>query len=94
MSDCPRCGCNRYKRIDTKRVFGAVCDVLECDHCGKIYRVKVEAQDPEEEDVGIIETAVRCPRCNSENVPTYSTKGPVKYRKCKQCGHTFKSIKA
>jgi len=35
----------------------------------------------------------RCPKCGSTNVPVYSSRDiPVRYHKCSDCGHTFKSI--
>jgi ribosomal protein S27E len=36
---------------------------------------------------------LRCPKCNSPNVPVYdSSHLPIRYHKCSNCGHTFKSI--
>ena len=36
---------------------------------------------------------VICPKCNSDKVPVYeSSHLPIRYHKCSDCGHTFKSI--
>ena len=35
---------------------------------------------------------IKCPVCGSENVPVYHTARPIRYHKCEDCGHTFKSI--
>ncbi len=32
-----------------------------------------------------------CPKCGGFNVPSYSKEGRIRYRKCKDCGHTFPS---
>lgn len=33
----------------------------------------------------------RCPKCESKNTKIYKTNVPVRYHKCKLCGHKFKS---
>ena len=49
------------------------------------------APDPKDEVVRYIKP--RCPKCNSPNVPVYDSNHlPVRYHKCSDCGHTFKSI--
>ena len=35
---------------------------------------------------------VRCPKCQSDRTKITSTQRPVRYHKCKACGHTFKSV--
>lgn len=35
---------------------------------------------------------VRCPKCGSENVTVETTRKPIRYHKCQDCGHTFKSV--
>jgi len=36
---------------------------------------------------------VRCPKCRSTKVPVYdSSHLPIRYHKCSECGHNFKSI--
>ncbi|MHC4617230.1 MAG: hypothetical protein ACYTEQ_05705 [Planctomycetota bacterium] len=35
----------------------------------------------------------RCPQCRSPRVPVYdSSHKPVRYHKCSDCGHCFKSV--
>jgi len=40
----------------------------------------------------VIYHIVHCPVCKSTNVPVYSTEKPIRYHKCSDCGHNFKSI--
>jgi hypothetical protein len=37
-------------------------------------------------------TVPRCPQCGSSHCPTYSSDGPLKWRKCAACGASFKSF--
>jgi len=54
-------------------------------------RKKKKSPEPAEQPVRYVRT--RCPKCRSTNVPVYdSSHLPVRYHKCSNCGHTFKSI--
>ncbi|MFA5156446.1 MAG: hypothetical protein WC532_03505 [Candidatus Omnitrophota bacterium] len=35
---------------------------------------------------------LRCPRCGSKKIRWYVSNPPVRYHRCKMCGHNFKSI--
>jgi len=35
---------------------------------------------------------VKCPKCDSDDCPIYSSEVPIRYHKCRACGLTFKSI--
>jgi len=35
---------------------------------------------------------IKCPTCNSKSCFVYSSKSPIRYHKCRDCGNTFKSI--
>ena len=48
---------------------------------------------PEPKDQVVRYIRPRCPKCGSTNVPVYSSRDlPIRYHKCSDCGHTFKSI--
>lgn len=48
-----------------------------------------EQKDPD----CVLWTRVRCPKCGSTDCPVYnSTNIPIRYHKCHQCGHSFKSV--
>jgi len=54
-------------------------------------RKKKKPPKPDDQVVRYIKP--RCPKCNSPNVPVYdSSHLPIRYHKCSDCGHTFKSI--
>jgi len=54
-------------------------------------RKKKKSSEPKDEVVRYVRP--RCPKCNSPNVPVYdSSHLPIRYHKCSDCGHTFKSI--
>jgi hypothetical protein len=41
----------------------------------------------------VLWTRVRCPQCGSSDCPVVnSSHVPIRYHKCRQCGHSFKSI--
>jgi len=49
-------------------------------------------QQPSDEELpGVVEVPVRCPRCGSKDNIVTSTRPPVRYRKCRDCGQNFKS---
>ncbi|MEN6424030.1 MAG: hypothetical protein ABFE13_01605 [Phycisphaerales bacterium] len=41
----------------------------------------------------VLWTRVRCPYCSSTDCPVYNSNNiPIRYHKCRQCGHSFKSV--
>ena len=40
----------------------------------------------------IIWQPVKCPECGSEKVPVHTTRKPIRYHKCDDCGCRFKSV--
>ena len=45
------------------------------------------------EDKVVRYVRLRCPKCGGLNVPVYDSGHlPIRYHKCTECGHTFKSI--
>jgi len=54
-------------------------------------RRKKKSREPKDQVVRYIRPW--CPKCNSTNVPVYNSNHlPIRYHKCSDCGHTFKSI--
>jgi len=50
-------------------------------------------KSPESQDQVVRYIKPRCPKCGSTNVPVYdSSHLPIRYHKCSDCGHAFKSI--
>lgn len=47
-------------------------------------------KDKEEPEAWAFPTKARCPRCQSVNTEQKSTQPPIQYRKCRDCGYTFK----
>lgn len=95
MSDCPKCGCNDVEVKRTTRVFGAITEVMECSHCGNQFR-RLKPKEEEEakpQPEGIIHQKPCCPKCGHAKVPMYSSrKDGTRYRKCRSCGHRFKTF--
>ncbi len=88
---CPRCGCPDSEVVAN----GSRYERRRCNHCGDRFDVNVES--PDEPTPGSTGDAVRydpihCPTCNSKNVRVTSTQKPVRYHKCQDCGHPFKSV--
>jgi len=56
-------------------------------------RRRKKKKSPEPKDQLVRYVRLRCPECRGTNVPVYdSSHLPVRYHKCSDCGHTFKSI--
>jgi len=45
-----------------------------------------------EKEKAVIWHIIHCPKCGSKNVPVHTTKRPVRYHICSDCGHKFKSV--
>lgn len=43
-------------------------------------------------DYGILFIPLRCPKCKSKRIKCYSSRPPIRYHYCKDCGCNFKSI--
>jgi len=52
---------------------------------------KPAKKKPEKDEV-VVWHKIKCPKCKSEKVPVYSTQGRIRYHKCAECNHNFKSI--
>ena len=51
-----------------------------------------ETKNIERKTEVVIWHTVQCPRCKSEKVPVITTRKPIRYHKCENCGHHFKSV--
>ncbi len=40
---------------------------------------------------GVIYHPLKCPRCQSKDITTYSSRPPTRYHRCKPCGCRFRS---
>jgi len=68
---------------------GFLNDLPDLDMPGR--RKKKKSTEPKDQLVRYVKP--RCPKCNSPNVPVYSSRDlPIRHHKCADCGHTFKSI--
>jgi len=45
-----------------------------------------------EKDNVIYYYIMKCPKCGSEKITVVTTRRPLRYHKCDDCGHTFKSV--
>ena len=56
-------------------------------------RKKKPVKDEDGIDV-VYYVKVRCPfpGCGSEDCPVYSSEPPIRYHKCRKCGHNFKYV--
>jgi hypothetical protein len=87
---CHKCGC-RDVRVFAGRVY--------CRHCGTNWPVAsntldVIAPPPANTLDAVAFTPMLCPKCQSKEVKTTSTRKPVRMHKCAACGWTFKSVEA
>jgi len=73
---------------------GFLNDLPELDLPGRKRKKKSPVPGaPGQDDQVVRYIKIRCPKCDSDRVPVYSSRDlPVRYHKCSACGHTFKSI--
>lgn len=60
-------------------------------------RKKKKSPEPKDQDQLVRYVRLRCPKCNSVQVPAQHTNPEIdgniiRHHKCANCGHTFKSI--
>ena len=55
-------------------------------------RARRRVRKAEKKNQPIIYKKLRCPECGSDKVPIHTTKKPIRYHKCGNCGHNFKSV--
>ncbi len=55
---------------------------------------KKHSKEKKEEidNYAVIFYPIKCPKCRSKDVGRYKSALPIRYHKCKKCGHNFKSI--
>lgn len=86
--ECPKCGCNATFLFET--LLGGV-RRFQCDHCQHVQSVGSN------NGRGVPFVPVRCPECGGKRCPVTSS-GPfrasnrVRYHKCQDCDHAFKSV--
>jgi len=64
------------------------------NHSGNINHKRKGAGRPgnTDDDYAVRFIPLRCPRCGSKKIRWYASHPPVRYHRCKECGHNFKSI--
>lgn len=90
---CPKCGCNATKLVGAGERFGRPWARFECDFCRYAFTF---GQKPNTDGLvnGVVFRPIRCPKCNSKDVVTTSTRGKVRLHKCRSCTQAFKSVEA
>lgn len=59
----------------------------------RLQETNLEQQEENQEiQYGVAYYVLRCPKCKSKKNKMYSSKPPIRYHKCLECGLNFKSI--
>jgi len=94
--DCTTCGCADTEVEKEPQPDSWFADgVAHCNCCGQVFSFrapKPTAAMEREKQTTVIYSAVRCPQCGSRDVPVTHSALPVRYHRCRQCGHNFKSV--
>ncbi len=92
---CPECGCNDCSVVDKGMRWGTAWRKVRCRHCGFLRRESVKKEEESmapPNGTAVDYHVVRCPECNSRHTQVYSTNVPMRYHKCLDCEHRFKSV--
>jgi len=90
-TECSACGCADVRVVGNTR---------RCRHCGKpwikrLVPVRTAEESPPKpeirDDISYYVKA-KCTKCGSKNTRAASTRKMIQYRKCQDCGHSFKSM--
>lgn len=102
---CRDCGCNDMRAMGGRRVCrrcGSVAGRMlakpapEARPSADTGGVELAADDKDvcgdTHSHGVIYRPVRCPACESKKTRVTKTMVPLRYHKCNECGHNFKSM--
>ena len=94
--ECKDCGCEASEVVQRFKRWGKPYVLRQCEACGSEYQVPDPASNGQaksvDDDQGIPYLVNRCPKCGSSNIPVKSTRRPIRWHKCGDCLHTFKSV--
>lgn len=91
---CPRCGCNQSRVVSTAPgLFGGKSEQRACGACGKLFNcLAAEPESADESLAGVVFRKLRCPQCHGSNCLVTSSRAPIRYHRCGDCGARFKSV--
>jgi phage FluMu protein Com len=89
--ECPACGCNATTLIGAGEKHGRPWAKFRCDFCACQFGFGRNPDKPRLVN-GVTYRKLRCPSCDSKNTTTTSTRQPVRFHKCNNCGQNFKSV--
>ena len=91
--DCTTCGCADTEVEREPAAEGWFADgVAHCNNCNQTFGFRAPKEVTAEVQKTVVYNPIRCPACNSLDVPVTRTVMPVRYHHCRACGHTFKSV--
>ena len=96
--DCPDCGCTDSAEVDRVTWGDREMSVRICGNCGRRWRVGVAELESTTDTTtptgtqGVAYHVLRCPECGSDATRVTSTRRPLRWHKCDDCDHTFKSF--
>lgn len=90
--NCPGCGCNATTLVGAGERFGRPWARYECNFCHRSF--SNGAQPPATSEVvnGVVYRPVKCPKCKSKKTRVHTTRPPIRYHQCNNCGQQFKSV--
>lgn len=98
--DCQECGCPDVEVDKVPRPgewFPS--GLARCNECGSTWSFRqpdkeqeAKAEDGEPRGAAVLYHPVKCPVCQSTDVPVQHSQLPVRYHKCRSCGEPFKSV--
>jgi len=87
---CKHCGqrFNFRGAEEDREAMPALPEMIEREEAEELP-AESPAYDP---DRGVIYHVIRCPACGGTNTRVSRTARPIRYHKCSDCEHTFKSV--
>jgi Zn ribbon nucleic-acid-binding protein len=106
--ECPGCGCRDSQILKMAMWFGKPREYRACQHCGRGFTVtrgkepevpavppRPPAALPPAVKAGMVEyrpMRTKCPNCGSQKTKVASSRGGLRWHKCRACKHCFKSV--
>ncbi len=100
---CTLCGCCDSRLLRKGENWLGQWEERQCNHCGRIFRARLDqepAPGPEPSAPvapppapTLLTAPVPCPSCKSTSTKVASSRVLVRYHKCKNCGHSFKTAR-
>lgn len=94
--ECPKCGCSDSVVIRSEVRWGKAQDRRRCQNCSSTWSAPaaedLDDQVHAKQHQAVVYHVMRCPSSSGTRVLVTHTERPIRYHRCQDCRHRFKSV--